>query len=260
MIDISCFYQGICHPQRIDWLKENITHLDKQNFPFKKKFLMIDEFNGHTFPLDYKLELESNGWDVRVYQFKSRSRVMDELLKLVDTEYIFYNEDDVAVNMPNIDDLDKVFNMDVDGKKVGLVSLNLGGTNMNLSQRFIGDLANIEKNTLLKNDKYTMFFRDEAGRSNYFIDFPGLFIRKSVLRNCLDGTVKRAQIEAGLTAAYFKLGMENTFKKVSICLNTGIDIINNTPEIITKEWHNCRLLDNLDPNQGSSPHGGSHNI
>ena len=114
-IDVTAFIMGIAHPNRMEWLKNTISYMDNQNFPFKKKIVSIDQFNGHSV-LDSDVKfLEEKGWVVLLDSHKSRILSMDRAFNLIDTDYIFYNEDDVMADMPKIEDLSSVFNTRIGG-------------------------------------------------------------------------------------------------------------------------------------------------
>lgn len=260
MIDITAFIMGTCHPTRISWLKETINHMDEQNFPFVKKILAVDQFHGHTFPHDFRDELVNRGWIVIIDSHMSRVKSMDNAFKFIDSEFIFYNEEDVKATLPNIGDLDYMFNtLDYNGKKCGMVSLTLGGSSNHFPANEYGDLKEIKNNLLLQNENYLIFRRLEEKRDAHFFEFPGLFIRKNLFIDCHE-TAKNLfphrQIEQGLTLAYFKNGYDNQYIKTSVAKNNIYEIIDTSPnDFISK----CRLLENLDPQQGNSGLGGNHN-
>ena len=146
---ITAFIMGIAHPDRMRWLLETITHMDQQNFPFAKKIVSIDQFDGHTVDFSTIKSLEYNGWVVLIDNFKSRIASMDRAFNLFDTEYVFYNEDDVKANLPKIEDLEFTFNHEIDGRKCGMISMTLGGTQFDSASNFIGDLKFMEDNKIM---------------------------------------------------------------------------------------------------------------
>ena len=56
-----------------------------------------------------------------------------------------------------IEDLEYTFNHEIDGRKCGMVSMTLGGTQFDSSTNFIGDLQFMEDNKILGNDNYLVF-------------------------------------------------------------------------------------------------------
>jgi PleD family two-component response regulator len=110
MIDITAFIMGTCRPQRLAWLEQTMDYLDSQNFPFVKKILAIDEFDGFTFPKRLDDKFADRGWIIIIDSHKSRVKSMDHAFELIDSEYVFYNEEDVMATMPIPDDLEYIFN------------------------------------------------------------------------------------------------------------------------------------------------------
>src|SRR3989338_2636806 len=108
-IDVTAFILGICPPQRLQWLTQTVDYMDQQYFPFVKKIIAVDEYKGYTMPAELKKHFEANGWIVLVDTHMSRTKSMDHAFSLIDSEYIFYNEDDVQVTLPRISDLTTVF-------------------------------------------------------------------------------------------------------------------------------------------------------
>ena len=259
MIEVSAFIMGICHPQRIKFLNESLNYLDKQNFPFKQKVLAIDEFGGHTFPNEFKMELESRGWTILIDNHRSRTKSMDHAFNIITSDYIFYNEDDVKATIPKIEDLTKIFNnTKVGNRECGMISLTLGGSSNHFPANEYGDLKEIKNNVLLQNNDYLIFRRLEEKKNDYFFEFPGLIIKTKLFKECHRIAKKffvNEQIERGLTKAWFSSMLNDNYYKCSVAKNNIYEIIDTSPADSTAK---CRLLENLDENQGSSPFGGNH--
>lgn len=255
-MEITAFLMGTAHPHRLSWLKENIDYLDSQNFPFAKKLLSIDQFNGHYIQeSDVKL-FESKGWIVLVDSYGSRVASLSRALDNINTEFIFYNEDDVLSTMPKIDDLEKVFNTVVNGRMCGMISMTLGGIKFDASSKFIGDLKHINENVILSADEYDIFLRMEEYRNDVFFEFPGLFIRTEIFkRSHQEALVIRGWIETALTSGYFSNGFDKIYYKASVCKKNALDILNEDASLVNSH---CRLLTNLDPRQGNGGLGGGH--
>lgn len=258
-ISVSAFIMGICHPQRIEYLKKSLGYLDKQKSPFKQKILAIDEFDGYTFPKDLKDELEKRGWTILIDNYRSRIKSMDHAFNVINTEYIFYNEDDVQVALPRIEDLTKIFkDTEVDGRESGMISLTLGGSKSHFPKQQYGDLDSVKDNILLEKGDYLVFRRLEQKRNDYFFEFPALFIRSDLFKLCHESAKKHysgLQVEMGLTKAWFREKLDRMYYKCSLCKKDILNIVSHKPlEIFNK----ARLITCLDPNQGSSPFGGNH--
>lgn len=253
---ITAFIMGIAHPDRMRWLLETITHMDQQNFPFAKKIVSIDQFDGHTVDFSTIKSLEDNGWVVLIDNFKSRIASMDRAFNLFDTEYVFYNEDDVKANLPKIEDLEFTFNHEIDGRKCGMISMTLGGTQFDSASNFIGDLKFMEDNKIMGNDEYLIFRRMEEFRNDWFFEFPGLFIRTDLFKTCHESAKgRRKQIEQSLTDSYFNNWYDKIYYKCSIAKSNALDILLSEPSKVNSD---CRLLENLDPHQGNGYFGGLH--
>lgn len=258
-MNITALILGICPPQRLLWLKQSVNFLDKQNFPFVKKIIAVDEFRGYKMPHKLKQYFESKGWLVLVDSHMSRTKSMDHAFSLIDSEYIFYNEDDVMATMPRIEDLTKIFTEIKDARRTcGMLSLTLGGSKSHFPKNKYGDLNKVKDNILLQNDDYLVFKRLEKDRNDWFFEFPALFIKTDLFRLCHSRAKKTfpgMQVEMGLTKAWFKEKLEKKYFKCSLCKYEILNIVCDKP---LEVFHNARLISCLDPNQGASPFGGNH--
>jgi hypothetical protein len=260
-LDITAFIMGTAHPQRLEWLKQNLENLDSQNFPFVKKIVAIDQFNGHTVPLEFTNSLEERGWQVQLHTHKSRKMSTESVLNEINSEFIFYNEDDVLSNLPDINDLTKVFNTEINGRRCGIISMTLGGTKFNPeimdgNHRFIGDLKFINQNIILKCQDYDFFLRLEEYRNDVFFEFPGMFVKTKIFKFSHDyAKESHGWIETALTNGYFYNKFDEKYYKSSVCKKNALDILIDD---CTKVNSHCRLLTNLDPYQGHSHFGGIH--
>jgi len=255
-INVTAYIMGIAHPQRLEWLKFNIDTMDEQNFPFKKKIISIDQFNGHLVPLELVEHFEGRGWTVLLDSHRSRVASMDRAFNLIDTEYMFYNEDDVLSTLPNIEDLTETFNTYVGSRKCGMISMTLGGTQYDGSSGNIGDLRYMMENIIVESDEYIIFRRLEEFKNSWFFEFPGLWIRTTLFKNCHNKSKSMGgQIEQVLTRAYISSRYIDEYYKSSVAKKGSLNIL---LEDGNKVNSHCRLLTNLDPSQGNSPLGGNH--
>ena len=256
-MNITAFIMGICPKQRLDWLDKNITYLESQQFPFEEKILAIDQFNGNIFPKELEEKYIKLGWKLLIDSHHSRAKTMSNALSEVKTPYIFYNEDDVLSTMPKIEDIERCFNIKIEERECGMISMALGGTNFEAKDNYIGDLEFIDKNTIVDSDTYKIFKRLESTANSYFFEFPGLFIKTELFKKCHQDSLTRFkghQIEQGLTLAYFKNRFQKKFNKASICKENALEILKSDPFKLNSH---CRLLKDLDPLQGNNPHGGN---
>lgn len=259
VIDVTAFILSICPPQRLKWLKHSVDYLDRQHFPFVKKIIAVDEFRGNKMPDDLKKYFEFKGWLVLVDEHMSRMKSMDHAFSIIDSKYIFYNEDDVMATMPHATDLTRVFSEIKDSKRrCGMISLTLGGSKSHFPANQYGDLSKVKDNILLENDDYLIFKRLEKDRNEWFFEFPALFIRTELFKLCHEVAKKKysgLQMEMGLTKAWFYEKLEKEYYKCSVCKHALFSIVGDEPLEIFKK---SRLIDCLDPKQGSSPFGGNH--
>ena len=256
-MEVTAFIMGICLPNRLDWLKRTIDSCDLQNFPFTRKIIAIDQFLGYTFPENLKDEFTKKGWDIIIDSHQSRSKTMDHILN-IDTEYLFYHEDDVIINFPTFEDVKKVFDINVDGRQCGIISLTVGGSDWIVKDNNYGDISLINENILLENDNYLFFKRLEAYKNDFFFEFPGLFIRTDLFKKC-HTTVKNNNqpvgIEAGLSNAYFENNIHKDFFKCCVVKPGFLEALRGNVGVAMS---NFRLLHNLDKNQGSQSFNGTH--
>jgi hypothetical protein len=258
-IDITAFILGICPPQRLLWLKQSVDHLDKQHFPFVKKIIAVDEYRGYTMPDELKKYFESKGWIVLVDAHMSRVKSMDHAFSLIDSEYLFYNEDDVLAPMPRIEDLTRIFSYaTIKKRECGMISLTMGGSHSHFPENKYGDLNQVSENILLENEDYLVFRRLEKEKNDWFFEFPALFIRTDLFKLCHE-TAKRKysglQVEMGLTKAWFKQKVHKKYYKCSIGKKDILGIVCDNPVDV---YYKAFLLTLLDPKQGYSPFGGNH--
>lgn len=258
-IDITAFILGICAPQRLHWLKQTVDYLDEQKFPFVKKIIAVDEFRGDKMPSDLKKHFESNGWLVLVDTHMSRIKSMDHAFSLIDSNYVFYNEDDVLATMPTLSDLATIFEeTKVKNRECGMISLTLGGSNSHFPKNKYGDLNKVRDTILLENDEYLVFRRLEKERNDWFFEFPALFIKTELFKRCHETAKKKysgMQVEMGLTKAWFKEKLDKKYYKASLCKQDILQVVGDHPlEVFIRS----RLITCLDPKQGSSPFGGNH--
>jgi hypothetical protein len=256
-MEITAFLMGTAHPHRINWLKENVEYLDSQHFPFSKKLLSIDQFNGYYIQESDVKFFENKGWTVLIDSYGSRVASLSRALDNIDTEFIFYNEDDVLSTLPKIEDLEKTFNTVVNNRKCGMISMTLGGIKFDASSKFIGDLKHINENIVLSAENYDIFLRMEEYRNDVFFEFPGLFIRTNIFKMSHQEALKiGGWIETALTSGYFNNEFDKIYYKASVCKKNALDILNEDASLVNSH---CRLLHNLDPKQGNGGlGGGSH--
>jgi len=255
---IKACVMSVAHPKRLLWLNESIKHIESQKFPFHKKVVIIDQFDGWKVPEFLLNKLRDWNWDVKLVALKSRTKAMDLFFEDDETDIIFYNEEDVMATLPSYELVEKIFNKERNGRVCGMLSMTLGGTKFDAPSNFIGDLEFIEKNTIFEDDQRIVFERDEFFKNDWFFEFPGLFVREDIFKTChhfghLEN--KGIQVEMALTNAYIRTNLISKYYKCSLCKKEAPQILKQNPERVNSH---CRFLQNLDPQQGSSPVGGNH--
>ena len=220
---------GICHPGKLNYLNQSLDSIDKYNHIFAKKILAIDQFNGHTFPQPFKKKFTDKNWNIIIDSHMSRSKSILNALRAVESDWVFYTEDDIVLDLPDNFNLNN-FIKDIDGRKPGLISLNFGGTKHDLSVNNVGDMAFAEENQIYADDDLICFRRLEDNRDDFFFDFPGLFVRKDVFEKCILHAMefnKNYQIEFALSLTWFQLEMDKEYYKASILKNEFLDYRRN---------------------------------
>ena len=248
-MNITAYIMGISPPRRLAWLRKTIDYMDSQEFPFKKKVVSIDQIRGYTVPDDLLNHLKNNGWEVLVDTHSSRILSMDRAFSVIDTELIFYNEDDVMATLPCYEDIKEVFETKIGARNCGMLSMTLGGTQYDAASGNLGDLAFMEDNTIIANDEYRIFRRLEEFRSEWFFEFPGLFVKTKLFKDCHEKAKgSGSQIERGLTTSYLTSNYESQYYKASVAKTKALSILLEDGRQVNSH---CRLLTNLDPDQGN---------
>ena len=257
-MNVDLLILGICNITKLSYLHKALSNLDKSNFKFNKKILAIDEFDGLKFPEVFKTQYTNTGWSILIDQHKSRNKSLIHGIEEAESEWIFYSEDDIIVNIPkslNFDDLMK----ESDGRSPGIISFSFGGTAVNLAENDVKDMAFAEENEIYSNDEYFAYRRIELMRDNYFFEFPAVFVRKDLFLQCLDhasNKYRQYQIEQALSLAWFELNLHKKFYKTSILKREFLEYRKDSALKIM----NCRYFSALDPYQGQFIHGGNTNI
>lgn len=249
---VDCLILGINELQRLEWLDQSLEFLDAQKFPFNKKVVSIYGHGHHQIPLSLRSKLESKNWIIMLTSLP-RSETMINCLQNLDSDYIFYNEDDVLVRMPDPDIVNGLLNASCDGRDCGMLSLNYGGSDHDFPRGKFGDLLDIDRNILLKTDKYVAFRRDEAKKSAWFCELPAVFFRRAVLKAILLPNQGNGGLEIHMTDQYFAQGLDKQFFKVSLCRPNVFDVIEFYKHDFNMEmFETAKFMRILDSNQGDA--------
>lgn len=241
--------------KRYTYIDECISSLDSNDW-FDEKILSIDEFDGYVFPQELIDKYASRGWIISKDDHKSRLKSLIKATNMVKSKYIFYQEDDITVDLPNKKNIIKLLEMQASNRRCGLVSLNLGGAATELKDRVYGDLLNCEINKIYFDDNHMAFTREEQHRNDYFFEFPSLFISQKLFIKCLNtidyhlnNSPRPFQIERALTSFWFASKLNQYFFKCCYCKNNLLKVLDEEP---TRMMELCALIKTLDPNQGSN--------
>lgn len=239
-------------PERLEWLRQSLEFLDEQDFPFIQKLVSIDQVAGNPFDGELEEALSSRGWEVVRSVGHTRGQCLRSMLDKVDSDVVFYNEDDILARMPKYADLCEAWSIkDPNGRDCGMISMALGGSKHDDSKQQFGDLADIKDNLVLEKEDYLFFRRLDEKRDDYFFEFPGLFVRTDIFKSCAGGRYLRS-IEYDLTKEYFQQGINVRYYKASICKHSVFDVLEfYTYSYYYKElMETAKLIRLLDENQG----------
>lgn len=261
---ISCLILSTCHNSKLRWVQEVAKSIE-QNDIFDQKILAVDEFNGLFFPQRVKKIFQDKNWDIIVDNHMSRTKSMIHGIEKSNNDLLFYSEDDVLLDLPDKNFILEHFKTKIDDRECGFLSMNLGGTNSQItnmggnsnSPYKAGDLEFANENIIHKHDNYFSFLRLEKYKNPWFFEFPGLYINKDLLKELLflaNEKFKGYQIEVALSAAWFSGEFDKKYFKASIAKNSLFGIVKEDPMRIHDE---CRLLKNLDKTQGAFIYGGN---
>jgi hypothetical protein len=250
---------AICHPKKLSMLLSVIPSIDKSKDHFDKRILAVDEFGGMEFPNDLVPGIKSKGWDVLIDNHHSRIKSMLHGVESSESDWIFYSEDDILINLPDSFNFGFLQNIKDDEREMGMLSLTFGGTVHDLGGGNMGDMAFVDQNTIHEDDDAVCFIRIEDMKDSWFFEFPGLFVRKDILQQVLKTATEKwptSQIEIALTNAWFDLGMEEKYYKASYLKKEFLEYKDSDPMKIISDG---RFFEILDPTQGNSQYGGNHN-
>lgn len=253
----TCFINGIAHETRQKWAIECATNIDKQNFGFDKKIVCFDEFNDNKVSEETKNILKNQGWEVVVVNFHSRSQTLKHILDNENNDIFVYVEDDVLVELPKKSDTDTAFEEFSGERRCGMISMSVGGGGYDWPRENWGDLKYIEKNNIVKNEKYEFFIRDENHKTEYFFEFPVIFIKTHIFKTCIDTIItnyRNIQIENALTQAWFSKGYDSDYFKCSVVKKDAFKILEKNMKDVTE----IVFLKFLDSGQGNNFWGGNN--
>lgn len=242
----------LCTAKRLKYLDACINSLDSNYFD--QKILSIDEFGGHKFPNDLKEKYQNQGWELAIDNHQSKLGSLINSLDKVTSDFVFYQEDDITVNLPDknfiLTQLDTIYT----DRQCGWISLNLGGALTDLNNRVYADLIRCEENKILRTEEYFSFLREESVKNDWFFEFPSIFIDKNIFQKNLSimkdlGLYDNYSVEQNLTKIWFKNNMDTQYYKCCVAKNNLKEVLLNTPDKVIEL---SSYINILDPNQVAS--------
>lgn len=214
-----------CH-HRLSKMIQTVGQLDaRPEDYFKRKILSVDDV-GEGIPIWIRKDLEESGWEIHTERFGNLTANVNRALNLVDTEWIYYTEDDAWYwdDYPDKRFLDELEHWSHDTRKLGIVGFLEGGYNFESPDaiEYLKDRGNYrvvpgsnEACIYLSNPA---IHRDEVyPGNNGWIQFPVSIIRTEAFRetfDCAQANFKGVQIESAMTMAWNKLKLNDRFAKV----------------------------------------------
>lgn len=242
----------LCTAKRLKYLDDCINSLNSDFFD--QKILSIDEFGGYKFPNELKEKYQNQGWEIVIDNHQSKLGSLCNSIDKVKTDYVFYQEDDIVVNLPDknfiLSQLDTIYS----DRKCGWISLNLGGASTDLSNRVYADLIRCEENKILENQDYFTFMREEEVKNDWFFEFPSIFIEKNLFKGFLDimklrGLHDNYSVEQNLTKIWFEFNSHKNYYKCCLAKHNLKQTLLDSP---MKTMELSSLMIPLDPNQVAS--------
>ena len=240
----------LCTAKRLKYLDQCLNYLHIENY-FDQKILSIDEFGGFKFPQELKEKYENRGWELVIDNHQSKLGSLINSVKRVNCDYVFYQEDDIIVDLPDKNFILNQLNTRFKDRDCGWISLNLGGAKTDLRNRVYADLLDCELNTITSNEKQFIFMREESARNDWFFEFPSIFINNKLFESKLLileqlRLYDNYSVEQNLTKAWFDTKSDTKYYKC--CLSK-----NNLKQVLLDEPHRmmelCSVITLLDQNQ-----------
>lgn len=232
------------HSKRFETLSKTIDSLNKQELRKIPKILSVDQLPGISTNHSFFNKFKEKGWKVVYKNHTGRNSMVTNQLNLlsnIDTEWVFYCEDDVSFRkIPSVSCLEKILNKDL-----GFISFNAHVHEFPVSEtkNYCLDNQNykkIDECYLLKKDKNIF-------QHKWYLNFPSCLIRVEHLRSCLQHASKRfansaISIEEGLSYAWFELFREKGYDEFIILDNKPTKSVSN----IFQEIHNNAIMNYWD--------------
>lgn len=214
---------GTTIPSRVSNLENVLKNIDSNiTEVFGPKILSIDDF-GEGIDASIVEYGTSNNWVIIIAKRRGMVKSQRDALSLVTTPWVLYSEDDAIVEkLPNYADMVQIEEAENSGKKVGVLSFMAGGYNIEAFREQIAWEIRKESSFIKINDEDVLWKRNSEFKNNWFIEFPISMFRTDILKQCSDYISSRNntfQIEHGFTVAWFDMGFDREYFKVTYMKN-----------------------------------------
>lgn len=214
-MNIDCVLIATNLKNRFEKLKTCSQHLDK--FNFKNKNLSVDCFNQDS--IDDFSDFERRGWKILKHERKGIFGNMVEGVSGLNSDWIFYCEDDVAVEqIPSSDDMKMIEGLKSKGRSVGYISLMFGGMEEGRNIKEMHEYLRSSSSYKKTKNNSQIFLRQEKFKNDFFITFPVALFKRDVLIQLIDYInlyKKGIQVEEAFSQAWMEVNMPEKYCTLS---------------------------------------------
>jgi hypothetical protein len=240
---------------------DTLKSIDDQNFPFEIKILSLDDF-GEAIDQEVKRYTEMNNWKLLISKREGMVKNQLRALNLVQTEWVFYCEDDVIVEkIPT----SKKIELLIDAKpNTGIISFTGGGYDAYNSSNYEKIIKNLQ-NDIFESGKDEIFWlRDSNLANEWYFEFPTMMVKTDILKQCIDTSLKyfkNLQIEKSYTKSYFYLNFHKSYEKYtwSRDFRQKLDLNKNINEILNEIANNYVYIKH-NRNEAQPSVGSGYNV
>lgn len=219
-IDACVVLMGCTAPGRLESLDNVVDSIESHGIPFKQKIITIDLFEDAPLPDDFAPKYNARGWTVTVSPERGMVANLNNALRLVNEDWVFYTEDDVIIHqLPTKEQFGRMVKVRDKNRPPGIISYTYGGYDFkHMSQEELRVSA-ANPAQFKRFEEFLYWVRDESLVRGYHVEFPVTFFRTDLLRQCLERAkieCKGRFIESALTLGWFSLGLESQYHKATL--------------------------------------------
>jgi hypothetical protein len=174
-----------------------------------------------------------------------------EALSKVETDWVFYCEDDVFIErLPSKKNIEKAYRHKINDRCCGIISMMQGGYDYprkTPEQHKGTGLPEYKQKQLIEHIKdpnsyitldnaAVLWIREEKFRDAWFVEFPVTFMRTTLMKKCstyASNHFAQWQIEKGYTKSWFALAFDQRYYKTTYMRHaTVLEPMNNIGEIL----------------------------